>query len=539
MHCEVVPPVSVCTVSLLCSCQLLVTLRPTDLRISWGDMHGDLRADTAAVGRIRRADNVLDMQRAARKGGTGSVLRLLRGRTGAAVLLMDSAGTLAHPPQAPLGDAERGLALRSVRELAERRLRSVAIDQDGLTCIVLPLDGSRGASAPLLAAVVPRPAPPELPLLLADAASVLSLSWLAEHTRRKQRRLSIADAGTREAVLHLLLNGHTSAARQIAGALRPALPATVRVYVIEGPPRVRGQLVGELTGVAEGAWVVPCPVYADHLFMLAPGDCAPARVWPPELAAACWIGESSAVPLRETATGYAQAFHALAAARGRPERQASFAANPDLALTIGPAAAAWAEAFLSPIRTHRARRAQDPDSAELLATAASWLSFYSRATAHLNIHRNTLSARLTYIQELLGLDLHRLADQAALALALRTIAAKIPPLPEGDAARAGETLPTLDELLLLPRVGAWAQQQFRPVTAPDVPACIAETLTTWLRLDARIGPTAAALSISASAVRKRLTRSEVLLERSLLRSPSAVHDQWLALRALRQIPLSH
>lgn len=238
------------------------------------------------------------------------------------------------------------------------------------------------------------------------------------------------------------------------------------------------------------------------------------------------------MPLRETATGYAQAFHALAAARGRPERQASFAANPDLAPTIGPAAATWAEAFLSPIRTHRARRAQDPDSAELLATAASWLSFYSRATAHLNIHRNTLSARLTCIQELLGLDLHRLADQAALALALRTIAAEIPPPPEGDATWAGEMLPTLDELLSLPRVGAWAQQQFRPVTAPDVPACIAETLTTWLRLDARIGPTATALSISTSAVRKRLTRSEALLKRSLLRSPSAIHDQWLALRAL-------
>jgi hypothetical protein len=67
---------------------------------------------------------------------------------------------------------------------------------------------------------------------------------------------------------------------------------------------------------------------------------------------------------------------------------------------------------------------------------------------------------------------------------------------------------------------------------PDVPPCIVQTLTTWLRLDARIGPTAAVLSISASAVRKRLTRSEALLECSLLRSPSAVHDQWLAQRAL-------
>jgi hypothetical protein len=445
---------------------------------------------------------------------------------------MNSAGALAHPPQAPLGDAERGLALRGARELAERRLGSVAIDQDGLTCIVLPLDGSRGAVAPLLAAVAPRPAPPELPLLLADATSVLSLTWLAEDTRRQRRRLRIADARTREAVLRLLMNGHTPAARQIAGALRPALPAMVRVYVIEGPPEVRGRLVEELADAADDAWIVPCPVYADHSFMLIPGDRAPARVWHPGLAASCWIGESSALPLRETATGYAQAFHALAAARDRPERQASFAAHPDLALTIGPAAAAWAEAFLAPIRAHRPRRPQDPDSTELLTTAASWLSFYFSATRHLRIHRNTLSARLTCIQELLGLNLRRLADQAALALALRTIATQIPPPSEHDATGAGRTTPTLDELLLLPRVGGWARRQFRPVTAPDVPAGIAETLVTWLRLDARIGPTAAALSVSVSAVRKRLIRSEVLLERSLLRSPSAVHDLWLALRAL-------
>ncbi|MDH6122941.1 hypothetical protein ABH930_007325 [Kitasatospora sp. GAS204A] len=495
-------------------------------------MQGDLRADVASVGRIRRADDLLDMQRAARKGGTPLVLRWLACRIGADVFLMNSAGTLAHPPQAPLGDARRGLALRGARELAERRLGSVAIDQDGLTCIVLPLDGSRGASAPLLAAVVPRPTPPELPLLLADATSVLSLSWLAEDTRRQQRRLRIADAGTREAVLHLLLNGHTSAARQVAGALRPALPAVVRVYVIEGPPEVRGRLARELANVAEGAWIVPCPVYSDHHFMLAPGDGAPTRVWPAELAAACWIGESNAVPLRETATGYAQAFHALATARSSSERHASFTANPDLTLTIGPAAATWAETFLAPIRAHRPRRPQDPDSTELLATAASWLNFHSSTTAHLKIHRNTLSARLTHIQELLGLNLHRLADQSALALALRTTTTRIPPPRKHDASGAEQASPTLDELLLLPRTGAWAQQQFRPVTAPDVPAPIAETLTTWLRLDAHIGPTADALAISESAVRKRLTRTEALLKRSLLQSPSAVHDLWLALRAL-------
>ncbi|MGJ5748751.1 helix-turn-helix domain-containing protein [Streptomyces puniciscabiei] len=99
-----------------------------------------------------------------------------------------------------------------------------------------------------------------------------------------------------------------------------------------------------------------------------------------------------------------------------------------------------------------------------------------------------------------------------------------------DAARA--PAPSLGELLQLPRVAAWAEHQFRPLHAPETPSFVLDTLTTWLRLDACIAPTAAALSLSTSAVRKRLSRAESLLQRSLLRPPSAVHDLWLAQRAL-------
>ncbi len=359
-----------------------------------------------------------------------------------------------------------------------------------------------------------------------------------DQTRRQQNRLRIADGRTREAVLHLLMNGHVTAARQVAGALLPKLPDMVRFHVIEGQPTERRAAAHAIAAVIDGAWIVPCPVYEDHLLLLEPADPEPhpdgltERSWPPSVTKTCWIGVSDPVPLRDVATGYGQAFHALAAARHRTERRASFADHPDLALTIGPAAASWAEAFLAPLLAHHARRPQDPGNAELLATAASWLSFSSSATAHLKIHRNTLSARLTLIQKLLGLDLNRLADQAALSLALRTLGAPVPSRPEHRTMTADATAPSLDELLALPHVAAWAHRQFRPVRTPDVPADIEQTLITWLRLDTRIGPTAAALSLSTSAVRKRLARSEALLQRSLLRSPSAAHDQWLALRTL-------
>lgn len=499
-------------------------------------MHGaDAHADTAAaVARNRRADDVLEMQRVARRGDIPLLLRWLSARTGADILLMDSSGTVTAPLRSPLGDATRDLARRAVRELSVRGLRSVTIDLDGLTCIVLPLDGPQGVHLPHLAAVFSKRTTPELPLLLADATSALALSWMTEHTRRQQRLLRLTDARVREAVAHLLLNGQVTLARQVAGALRPALPAMVRVCLIERPPGLRDQVADELAKAVESAWIVPCPVYAKHMFVLAPADSeshpdhTPTWTWSPLLAANCWIGVSDAVPLRDTAVGYAQAFHALAAARHRTERRSTFTSNPDLALTLGPDAAAWAASFLAPLHAHRARRSQDPDSTELLATAASWLSFSSRATAHLRIHRNTLTARLACIQELLDLDLDRLADQAALALALRTLKAGTSAAPQYGPARA----PSLDELLTSPSVVAWARRQFQPLRAPGVPTCIAHTLTTWLRLDAHLAQTAAALSLSTSAVRKRLARCESLLQRSLLRSPSAVHDQWLAQRAL-------
>ncbi|MGW1052702.1 helix-turn-helix domain-containing protein [Streptomyces sp. NPDC002521] len=498
-------------------------------------MHrSDVHARTAAAARVRRADDVLEMQRLARRGGIPVLLRRLAARAGADVLLMDSAGAMASPLQAPLGDAEGDLARRAVRELTVRGLKSVTIDHDGLTCIALPLDGPRGVCMPVLAAVFSQPTTSEVALLLADASSALSLSWMTEHTRQQQCRLKLADARMREAVMHLLMNGQATAARQIAGTLRPALPATIRVYVIEGPPGARNQVVEELSEAAERAWVVPCPVYAHHIFVLAPADSeadpghAPQWTRSASLKASCCIGVSDVVSLHDTATGYAQAFHALAAARHRTERQSSFTSNPDLALTIGPELATWARGFLAPVHAHRARRPQDPDGPELLATLASWLSFSSRATAHLKIHRNTLSARLAAIQKLLDLDLDRLADQAALALALRAIAPGSFAHPQHSAG----LVPSLDELLQLPHVTAWADRQFRPLRAPVIPTCIPDTLATWLRLDARIAPTALALSLSTSAVRKRLARSESLLQRSLLRSPSAAHDLWLAQRSL-------
>ncbi|MFD6213452.1 hypothetical protein, partial [Nocardia salmonicida] len=44
-----------------------------------------------------------------------------------------------------------------------------------------------------------------------------ALSWAAESVERKRRRVDLAESRGREAVLHLLMTGQLSIARQVAG----------------------------------------------------------------------------------------------------------------------------------------------------------------------------------------------------------------------------------------------------------------------------------------------------------------------------------
>jgi PucR C-terminal helix-turn-helix domain len=55
-------------------------------------------------------------------------------------------------------------------------------------------------------------------------------------------------------------------------------------------------------------------------------------------------------------------------------------------------------------------------------------------------------------------------------------------------------------------------------------------LRVWLGNDARLDATASALGISVPGARKRLTRIEETLGRSLLSGPSARYELWFAVR---------
>ena len=295
--------------------------------------------------------------------------------------------------------------------------------------------------------------------------------------------------------------------------------------MITGPTDGRDRLVADCERASGGrAWIVRCPIYLGHVIVLAPvadetdevGDAL--RTYAGEVNGVD-VGGSAAVALRELASGYAQAFHALAVARGSVEHYARFASKGDIAALLRPRGQEWARSMLEPLSGYQPQRAQDPDAVELTATLRSWLDFYGGAARQLKIHRNTLTARLRHIDQLLGQPLDDLETQSRLHLALRIL--------DGPGGTGGPA--ALETLLDDPEVRRWAGMQVTPLLRRD-PERFMNTLRVWLDNDARLDATASTLGISVPGTRKRLTRIEEILGRSLLSGPSARYEMWLAIR---------
>ncbi|MGW3564513.1 helix-turn-helix domain-containing protein [Streptomyces sp. NPDC000941] len=491
--------------------------------------------------RADRADDVLALARlAAEPESVHAILAWLTRRTGGLAALIGPTGTVLATPEPDPGPDTLATASAAAVELRRRGAPSAVLGGEGGHAVHLArlghTDATGGDDPPYLTVVGPDD--PRCGVLLADAARTLALCWRLEEAERARRRVESAEAHSREAVVHLLMVGSVPAAQRIAGALGPALPALSRVYVIECPFRRRREIAARIDQVARGrAWIVPCPVRSNHLIALVPprpegeGERKRAdglarlivrRV--PE----CRIGTSAEHPLRDTAVGYEQAIHALAVARGAPQRYAGFGRHTDTMALASPEGRLWARELLGPCLRYVPSRRADPGPQELLGTLGSWLSFGGAANRHLKIHRNTLTARIRLIGDLLGLDIgHSLAGQSAAWLALRLHSA--PPSPaEMPAAPAAPA--SLDTLLSSPAAELWARAQFGPLDEAG-PAAVPETVRAWLRADARLPAAATALGISLPGARKRLARAEELLGRSLLRAPSAKYELWLALRA--------
>ncbi|MEO3826669.1 helix-turn-helix domain-containing protein [Actinomadura sp. B10D3] len=495
---------------------LLVTRIPSTQ--AWTRIMAVIRED-----RARAIDDYREMHREAmHPNGLDHLLRWLARRVAGHVVLLDRTGTPRHAfPGLPedVLDQARGeirLVLRGSAGAAEASLASGVVN-------VQPVGTPDNAG--VLVVTRGRSFPPPTRSLITDASRLVGLCWRAEEDARRGRRATQADVYTREAVLHLLMTGNVQGARRVAGAIGPSLADQVRLYVIESPPKERGVLVAHCEETSEGrAWIVQCPVYRRHIIVLAP---ATDGADPMEEVLQDFIrpsngisiGGSEIVALRDLASGYGQAFHALAMARGQGTGYARFSPGGDLAALLRPHAREWAEATLEPLSAYRPKRPQDPGAPELTATLRAWLDFDGGAARLLKIHRNTLVARLRHIEGLFGRSLRDMETQAGLHLALRILDG-----PEGD----GDQLP-LDALLDDPVIRQWAHLQLAPLMEHE-PRPYLRTLRVWLANNARIEPAASALGISVPGARKRLTRVETLLGRSLLNGPSARYDLWFALK---------
>ncbi|WP_055548402.1 CdaR family transcriptional regulator [Streptomyces sp. NBRC 110028] len=485
--------------------------------------------------RAERADDVLALARlAARRGAVRVMLDWLTRRTGGPAMLIGADGSvLATADDPPPPASLRRLAAEAAVELHRRGVPSGVLGGGEARPVHLVALGPTEPRDPAPYLAVVAPSAPRCGPLLADASRTLGLSWRVEEAERARRRVETAEAYSREAVLHLLMSGSVPAAQRIAAALRPALPTVLQVYVIECPVHRRREIAGRIHDSVRGrAWLVPCPVRPNHLISLVPAQGEPVAPDGEPLdrlitrqETEVRVGVSAEVALRDAPVGYEQAFHALAVARNAPGRSAGFGGHSDVTVLASPEGHAWASALLAPCLEYAPTRRADPGPAELLGTLGSWLSFGSAATRHLKIHRNTLAARLRHIDGLLGVDVSRdLAAQSAAWLALRLHQAPRGTAPAGHPA-------TLDGVLSTPTAAIWARAQLRPLDQANLTA-VSESVRAWLRADARLPAAASALGISLPGARKRLTRAEDALGRSLLSAPSAKYELWLATRAL-------
>ncbi|UGQ11641.1 helix-turn-helix domain-containing protein [Yinghuangia sp. ASG 101] len=332
----------------------------------------------------------------------------------------------------------------------------------------------------------------------------------------------------------MLLDGDTYAARRMAEVLTPALAENVRVHVVTPKPgAARQALLSHLRTTCTRSWVALPPSDDELVVVIEPVSdrqvamSAQVRSHTEVLTQASSggrVGSSPAVPLSHVASGYADAVHAL---RTRPTAQER-ATTADPALLLPPEAWRWVAHLLGPLIHHAPQRTSSPDSPELINTLRVWLDSPRHAGKRLYVHRNTMARRLSRIQDLLHMDLSHLATRAQLAVALALFDRIRPTTAPGP---KPATTASFDDLLKSPALRDWAVARLRLLTGIGGAGDPVHTVATWLAHGARPSPTADALGISPTALRKRFIRIETALGSEIFRHPSTQYRWWLAFTA--------
>ncbi|MEU4296323.1 hypothetical protein [Kitasatospora aureofaciens] len=333
----------------------------------------------------------------------------------------------------------------------------------------------------------------------------------------------------RVAGLQFLMTGHTDDFRRIIGPLfEPGTfdTDTCRVYIAHGPAPDRSRVLAACQdAVGTRAFVTRCLAYEGDVIVITPLNTpagSPATGWDltgmrlrhlleplPD-----WhLGGSGISSLDHVAQAYRDASNALLSARYTAERAALYSSDIRLASVVGPGAASWAATFLAPLLAQPAGRAE-----QLVDTVRLGLVFnHSAAAKMIPTGRNVVAKRMRYVGTLLGLNLNRFPDRAALDLALEINATA-----DCNATPSSGT-PTLADLLYTPEVHNWAESLLGRLDADTRP--LRRTVTTWLTRDGHVVGTAKALGLRPAAIREHLRAAEALLHRRLLGSLPSEADE--------------
>ncbi|MFF9283129.1 helix-turn-helix domain-containing protein [Streptomyces griseosporeus] len=478
----------------------------------------------------------------------GKVVAWLAGAVDAAVSLTDGSGRLLAGEPVPVDDA---LAAGLVRG----RIASAAWDGRGRHLRLVRVDLPQAAGVLTVARGVPfdrRAAD-----VVTHTAAVLELLLRAEESTVTGHRLRRAAADLRLAILQLLMVEDTVSARRVAAGLWPGLldTDTAWVYVVEGRPEDRDRLAEEcLAATREQALVVRCPAVDAHVIVVAPDDTAgPALRALVERRPHTYLGGSTRQSLARTAGAYGQAVSALAVARFRPGKAAVYAERTHPERLMDPAAlTAWAARLLRPLDA-----LAHHTGAELLATTRLGLEFTAvNAAKVLGVSRNTVRARMTRTETLLGADFTDLTVRAAVHLALNTQVRPVDGAPgaegetpapgrgqrgaepagagrrdrEGAPAAAdpdGGACPVrLPGLLAGPAVRDWARELLARLDTDS--RDLRGTLRAWIGAGGNAERAAQRLGVHAQTVREHVRAAEPVLERQLLTGGRDLYEVVLA-----------
>ncbi|MFJ6437836.1 helix-turn-helix domain-containing protein [Streptomyces sp. NPDC091416] len=379
---------------------------------------------------------------------------------------------------------------------------------------LIPLAPATGADT-VLAIVSRRPIDEgDMPLLL-HAAKLLGL---IDQAHRDVRAATGSSRAVKAAAVALLLDGEVDKARRVLSNLSPGFLAkdTARIFVIETSRSRRDAAVARAENVtARRALVVPDPRANNRVLIVHPDGAGAAAddsvadeltrlvaVFGPEAS----LGGSGLYSLALLSEALQEASAAQKFALLQNKTVALSAQNVDLVSLLPQAdAQIWAQCLLRPLMEPAGLWGQ------LRETLPAALEYpYTVAARRLNLHRNTVTRRVSRAAELLHLDLGVIANRVAVGLALELVTHRKSSV---SSAHDGARPPSLRSLLAAPQVLEWGNTLLGAAVRDR--RDLVTTATTWLDSDTHVEPAARNLGLSEVTVRSHLRALEKYLSRDL------------------------